>query len=138
MNNTSHMTHPSHRNASSSETNMNDESIPSSLKMAVDEVMEARAKGKVRLRYFNADGAPAFPNLYRHFGQVIGKKLLGLEPGLTGTLKEFSGVEIWSVLQYPTVQRMSGKYVANMVAKNMLSLKCVGRKTNKSQVYQTV
>ncbi len=117
---------------------MNDESTPSSLQMAVDEVMEARAKGKVRLRYFNADGAPAFPNLYRYFGQAIGRELLGSEPGLIGTLKEFAGEDLWGVLEYPTVQRMAGKYVADMVAKNMLSLKCIGRESNKSLVYQTV
>ncbi len=117
---------------------MNDESIQSSLKMAVDEVMEARAKGKVRLRYFNAAGAPAFPNLYRYFGQALGRALLGLEPGLTGTLKELAGEDIWEVLQYPTVQRMAGKYVADMVAKNMLPLKCIGRNSSNSLVYQTV
>ncbi len=117
---------------------MNDESIPSSLQMAVDEVMEARAKGKFRLRYFKADGTPAFANLYRHFGQALGRELLGLEPGLIGTLKELASEEIWSVLQYPTVQRMAGKYVADMVAKNMLQLKCIGRESNKSLVYQTV
>ena len=111
------------------------------LEAAIDEVIQALINGKkahgktFHLSYFNKDKSPAFPNFYEHFRHEASNILLELKPGLTGTLREICGEGFWGGLRNAAVRRLAGKYVADMVKKDLLSMEMVGRKSNRSLLY---
>jgi len=112
------------------------------LDAATDEVIQALKNGKTlhgkgfRLPYFNKDKSPAFQEFYKHLCQAIRNILLELKPGLIGTLREICDEIFWGALKNAAIRRLAGKYVADMVKKDLLPLEIVGRKSNKSLLYK--